>query len=155
MKISELLREQMVLADLRGTTKQQVLEEMVQQLVSQTPGVDATELLKVLLDREKLGSTGIGNGIAIPHGKLDGISDIALVFAKSRQGIPFDTLDNKPVHLLFLLVAPSNSAGAHLKALARLSRLLKDKHLRDVLMDATDAHSLYTAIITEDEKITG
>lgn len=154
MKINELLREHMILAELRGTTKQQVLEEMVQQLAAHTHGVDAAELLKVLLEREKLGSTGIGNGIAIPHGKLDGLSDIALVFAKSNQGIPFDALDNKPVHLIFLLVAPSNSAGAHLKALARLSRLLKDKHFRDVLMDASDAHSLYTAIITEDEKIT-
>ena len=154
MKISDLLRKDMVIDELHGTTKQQVLEEMVHCMARHTSGIDTEELLKVLLEREKLGSTGIGNGIAIPHGKLDGINEILLVFGRSKSGIPFDALDNKPVHLFFLLVAPSNSAGAHLKALARLSRLLKDKNFRDVLLDVPDAHSLYTAIIEEDEKIT-
>jgi PTS system nitrogen regulatory IIA component len=154
MKICELLNEQLILEGLRGSTKQQVLQEMVQCLAAHTQGIDAGELLKVLVEREKLGSTGIGNGIAIPHGKLDGIASIALVFGKSRAGIAFDALDNKPVHLIFLLVAPSNSAGVHLKALARLSRILKDKNFRQALLDAPDARSLYTIIVAEDEKIT-
>lgn len=154
MKISELLNEQLILEVLQGTTKQQILQEMVQCLAAHKNGIDAGELLKVLVEREKLGSTGIGNGIAIPHGKLDGIETIALVFGKSTTGIPFDALDNKPVHLVFLLVAPSNSAGIHLKALARLSRLLKDKNFRQELLDAKDSQSLYNIIVAEDEKIT-
>jgi len=154
MKISDLFHEDMVIAELRGTTKQQVLEEMVQRLAVRHPEIDTAELLKVLLEREKLGSTGIGNGIAIPHGKVEKINDILLAFGRSKQGIPFDALDGKPVYLIFLLVAPANSAGAHLKALARLSRLLKDKQFRETLLDIPDGQGLYTAIITEDEKIT-
>ncbi|MCX8044300.1 MAG: PTS sugar transporter subunit IIA [Desulfobacterota bacterium] len=153
MKISDLLHEDMVIGELHGTTKQQVLEEMVKCLSVRTPKIDTADLLKVLIDREKLGSTGIGNGIAIPHGKIDGLNEIYLVFGRSKHGIPFDALDNKPVHLIFLLVAPANSAGTHLKALARLSRLLKDKHFRDLLLEIPDEHGLYQAIITEDEKI--
>lgn len=153
MKISELLNEHLIIAELKGKHKKQVLEELVNHLVMQKTNIDAEELLKVLIEREKLGSTGIGNGIAIPHGKLDRLDKIALVFGKSREGIEFDALDGKPVNLIFLLVAPSNSAGVHLKALARLSRLLKDKNFRQELLDASDASDLYHIVVTEDEKI--
>ena len=105
MNISDLLNEQLILPNLAGTTKQQVLEEVVEHLATVQKGIHAGELLKALLEREKLGSTGIGNGIAIPHGKLDGLSDIVLVFARSKGGIPFDAIDGKPIHLIFLLVA--------------------------------------------------
>ena len=128
MQIIELLNEQLILPDLTGTTKQQVMEELVEHLATVQPGINAGELLKALLEREKLGSTGIGNGIAIPHGKLGGLSDIILVFARSTAGIPFEAIDGKPIHLIFLVVAPANSPGGHLKALARLSRLLKKRY---------------------------
>ena len=108
----------------------------------------------MLVEREKLGSTGIGNGIAIPHGKLDGLENICLVFGRSVAGIEFDSLDGKPVNLIFLLVAPANSAGVHLKALARLSRLLKEKSFRDSLLAADDAEKLYAIVVAEDQKIT-
>lgn len=154
MKISELLNENLIIADLKAGAKQQALEEMVACLTASRPGIDAKDLFNVLIEREKLGSTGIGNGIAIPHGKLDGLDNICLVFARSTAGIEFDSLDGKPVHLIFLLVAPSNSAGVHLKALARLSRLLKEKNFRDDLLGAAEAAAMYTIVVVEDEKIT-
>jgi PTS system nitrogen regulatory IIA component len=154
MKISELLNENLIIADLKAGAKQQALEEMVACLTANRHGIDAKDLFNVLIEREKLGSTGIGNGIAIPHGKLDGLDNICLVFARSTAGIEFDSLDGKPVHLIFLLVAPSNSAGVHLKALARLSRLLKEKNFRDDLLGAADAAAMYTIVVVEDEKIT-
>jgi len=154
MKISELLNEKLVIADLKAGAKQQALEEMVACLAANRPGIDAQDLYTVLVEREKLGSTGIGNGIAIPHGKLEGLDTICLVFARSTEGIEFDSLDGRPAHLIFLLVAPLNSAGVHLKALARLSRLLKEKSFRDDLLMAASAEALYGIIVSEDEKIT-
>lgn len=154
MKISELLNEKLIIADLKAAAKLQALEEMVACLAAHRQGINAKELYNVLIEREKLGSTGIGSGIAIPHGKLDGLDTICLVFGRSSSGIEFDSLDGKPVHLIFLLVAPSNSAGVHLKALARLSRLLKEKNFRDRLLAAPDAAGLFTIVIEEDEKIT-
>jgi PTS system nitrogen regulatory IIA component len=153
MKISELLNPKLILTDLRAGSKNQALEEMVACLAANRQGIDAKELYTVLIEREKLGSTGIGNGIAIPHGKLEGLDAICLVFARSRSGIQFDSLDGKPVHLIFLLVAPFNSAGVHLKALARLSRLLKEKGFRESLFAAADAEDLYGIVVEEDEKI--
>ena len=154
MKISELLNENLIIADLKAGAKQQALEEMVACLTANRHGIDAKDLFNVLIEREKLGSTGIGNGIAIPHGKLEGLDSICLVFARSTAGIEFDSLDGKPAHLIFMLVAPSNSAGVHLKALARLSRLLKEKNFRDDLLAAADSKALYGIIVSEDEKIT-
>lgn len=153
MKISELINEQCIIPALKGTTKKQVLEELAHHLARNKTQIDAEELLKVLIERERLGSTGIGNGIAIPHGKLKELNDIALVFGKSTEGIDFESIDGKPVNLIFLLVAPSNSAGVHLKALARLSRLLKDKGFRQSLCEAPDAQRLYAVIVAGDDKI--
>jgi PTS system nitrogen regulatory IIA component len=153
MNISDLLNEQLILPNLAGATKQQVLEEIVEHLATVQNGINAGELLKALLEREKLGSTGIGNGIAIPHGKLDGLSDIVLVFARSAGGVPFEAIDGKPIHLIFLLVAPANSTGGHLKALARLSRLLKNDGFRRTLLTAATARDLLRAIADEDNRI--
>lgn len=152
MQIIELLNEQLILPDLAGTTKQQVMEELVEHLATVQPGINAGELLKALLEREKLGSTGIGNGIAIPHGKLAGLSDIILVFARSTAGVPFEAIDGKPIHLIFLLVAPANSTGGHLKALARLSRLLKNASFRKTLLTAATAQDILGAIADEDNQ---
>jgi PTS system nitrogen regulatory IIA component len=153
MNISDLLNEQLILPNLAGATKQQVLEEIVEHLATVQNGINAGELLKALLEREKLGSTGIGNGIAIPHGKLDGLSDIVLVFARSASGVPFEAIDGKPIHLIFLLVAPANSTGGHLKALARLSRLLKNDGFRRTLLTAATAQDILRAIADEDNRI--
>ncbi len=154
MKISELLKQKLIIADLKASSKNLALEEMVACLSSHRQGIDPKDLYTVLIEREKLGSTGIGNGIAIPHGKLEGLDSICLVFARSTGGIEFESLDGKPVHLIFLLVAPFNSAGVHLKALARLSRLLKEKSFRDNLSAAPDADELFKIVVAEDEKIT-
>ncbi len=153
MKISELIDEHLIITELAGKSKQQILEELSDHLALHKQGIDSDKLLRVLIEREKLGSTGIGNGIAIPHGKLEGLDNIALVFGKSSGGIDFESIDGKPVHLVFLLVAPSNSAGVHLKALARISRLLKDKNFREKLLHASDARNLYQIVVTEDDKI--
>jgi len=154
MNISDLLNEQLIMPNLTGTTKQHVMEEVVEHLATVQNGINAGELLKALLEREKLGSTGIGNGIAIPHGKLAGLSDIILVFARSTGGVPFEAIDGKPIHLIFLLVAPANSTGGHLKALARLSRLLKNDSFRRTLLTASTAQDILRAIAEEDRRIT-
>jgi len=153
MRISDLINECLIIAELNGKSKKQVLEELVKHLAEQKDSIDADELLRVLIEREKLGSTGIGNGIAIPHGKLNGLDNIVLVFGKSTQGVDFDSIDGMQVNLVFLLIAPSNSAGVHLKALARLSRLLKDNSFRQALLDAPDAKCIYSTIVSEDNKI--
>jgi len=151
MKIIELLNEHLILPSLTGQTKQHVMEELVEHLATVQQGINAGELLKTLLEREKLGSTGIGNGIAIPHGKLSGLSNIILVFARSTAGVPFEAIDGKPIHLIFLLIAPANSTGGHLKALARLSRLLKNDSFRRTLLTAATAQDILNAIADEDD----
>ena len=151
MKISDILSKELVIPDLREIDKQSVLGELVRHLSQKMAGIDAGELLGVLLEREQLGSTGIGDGIAIPHGKLKDLKQLIAVFGKSTDGVAFDAMDGKPVHLFFLLVAPENSAGVHLKALARLSRLLKRNGFRQKLMSVADALQLYQAIVEEDE----
>ncbi len=152
MNISTLLNERFILPELKGTTKQHVLEEVVEHMAASQAGINAGELLRALLEREKLGSTGIGNGIAIPHGKLAGLNDIILVFARSTAGVPFEAIDGKPIHLIFLLVAPASSTGGHLKALARLSRLLKNDDFRHRLLTAPTAADIQNAIAEEDSR---
>lgn len=153
MNISTLLNERLILPNLKATTKQHAMEEVVEHMAANQSGINAGELLKALLEREKLGSTGIGNGIAIPHGKLAGLNDITLVFARSIGGVPFEAIDGKPIHLIFLLVAPAHSTGGHLKALARLSRLLKNDEFRQALLSAPTAADIMKAITEEDSRI--
>ena len=152
MKITDILDEASIIQDLRSTSKKGVLEELSDVLVEGGKLPDRDKVVEVLLDREKLGSTGIGDGIAIPHGKMKGIKDLVISFGRSTKGINFESIDNKPTHLFFLLVAPENSAGIHLKALARISRLLKDPSFRRRLMEAKDRRDLFTIIAEEDEK---
>jgi PTS system nitrogen regulatory IIA component len=152
MRITDILNEASVFQDLRSSTKKGVLEELSTVLVQEGKLPDRDKAVEVLLEREKLGSTGIGDGIAIPHGKMKGIKELVASFGRSIQGIDFESIDNKPTHLFFLLVAPENSAGVHLKALARISRLLKDSRFRNRLMEAEDSRSLFQIIVEEDEK---
>ncbi len=153
MKFSELINKNYIIPEFKGNTKKQVLEELVEALALNKVEIDKVLLLNALLEREKLGSTGIGDGVAIPHGKLNGLDNIILLFGKSGQGVDFDAIDRKPVCMVFLLVAPADSAGLHLKALARLSRMLREKEFKNSLLTASDAETLIGIIIDKDENL--
>jgi nitrogen PTS system EIIA component len=152
MKITDILSPDMVIADLKGTTKPEVLNELAKSLTSKYKEISLAELTAVLAERERLGSTAIGDGIAIPHGKLRGVTKIIGAFGRHVQGVDFDSLDGGPSQLFFVLVAPEDSASLHLKALARVSRLLKESSFRERLLAAKDADELYRLIKEEDSK---
>lgn len=152
MKIVDILPENLVIPALSGQTKEEVLRELAEYMAGQYADIDARRLLEVLWERERLGSTAIGDGIAIPHGKLPGLHAVRGAFGRHPRGVDFQSLDGKPTKLFFLLVAPEDSVGLHLKALARVSRLLKDQAFRDQLLAAPDHAALYRCIREEDEK---
>lgn len=152
MKISELLNPEAVVADIQSRDKGKVLAELTDALVASDASLQRDEVIQVLLEREKLGSTGIGDGVAIPHGKLKGIPELMLAFGRSRNGVDFDSMDGKPAHLFFLLIAPEESVGVHLKTLARISKLLKDSAVRQRLLDAADGKDLYQIILDEEDQ---
>jgi PTS system nitrogen regulatory IIA component len=153
MRILDFLGFDSIIASLEARSKEEVLVELVEPIVRKNPGVDGQRLLKILLDRESLGSTGIGSGIAIPHGTFDGLNRLAASFGKSVEGIDFSSMDNKPAHLFFLLVAPKNSAGEHLKALARISRLFKDPILKRELQQAESAAEIFRILEESDLRL--
>jgi nitrogen PTS system EIIA component len=152
MKITDILNPEMVLPELKGNTKSDVLHELAGYLASKHREIDPAALSAVLAERERLGSTAIGDGIAIPHGKLAGVNDIIGVFGRHVRGVDFDSLDGGPTHLFFLLVAPEDSASLHLKALARVSRLMKDPAFRERLSSAPDAAEIFRLIKEEDAR---
>ena len=156
MTIMSFLDERAVTTDLKvhNQSKEDIIRELVQLLVAAgaIKDKDVSRLVQILLKRESLGSTGIGQGVAIPHGKCDFVKDLVAAFGVCPAGVSFDSLDGEPVYLFFLLVAPEDSAGPHLKALARISRLLKDKHFRDSLRNAKDEKTLARIIREEDER---
>lgn len=151
MKIADILNRDLIIPELTSKNKKEVLEELVAAIVKQNKRINKEELIKVLLEREKLGSTGIGDGVAIPHGKLKNIDALLASFGKSVDGVDFDSMDGKPTHIFFLLVAPENSAGIHLKALARISRLLKDNSFKQNLMNARLKEDIFKTIIERDD----
>jgi len=152
MKIKQILSRDSIIATLKASTKEEALKELAGLLISRCPEATPEQLAAVLLERERLGSTGIGNGVAIPHGKVSNLPQIVTGFGRSLRGISFDSQDGKPAHLFFVLLAPENAASLHLKALARLSRLLKDVHFRNKLLEAANEDEIYNDIISEDEK---
>jgi nitrogen PTS system EIIA component len=152
MKVVDFLAPDAIIPSLSGTTKGEVLAELSVFLAQHQPGVDAQQLRRALEEREQLATTAIGDGIAIPHGKLDAVDRLVGTLGRSVLGLDCDSIDGKPTHLLFMLVAPVNSAGVHLKALARLSKLFKDASFRQKLLDAPDGASMYHAIEEEDAK---
>jgi PTS system nitrogen regulatory IIA component len=151
MKILDLLSMDSIVPELKGRTKKQVLEELIDAVKQNKPSINRDQLMKVLLERERLGSTGIGDGIAIPHGKLRDIDDLVLSFGRSTEGIDFESMDGKPVHLFFLLVAPETCAGIHLRALAKIARLLKNGTVRKRLAKVDSREDIFSIIQQEDE----
>lgn len=151
MKILDILAKESIIPELSGKTKKQVLEELIDALLINRPHLDRDRLMTVLLERERLGSTGIGDGIAIPHGKMKDLDQLALSFGRSSQGVDFESMDGKPVHLFFLLVAPENCAGIHLRALAKIARLLKNGAVRKRLGNVQGREEVYAVIQMEDE----
>lgn len=152
MKISDLLHPAAVAGELRSKGKNDVLAELTDALRQVENALDRGEVLKVLQERERLGSTGIGEGVAIPHGKLRSIDRLLVSFGRSREGVDFDSMDGKPAHLFFLLLAPEESVGVHLKMLARISKLLKSPGVRQRLQQAPK-EDLYRIIAEEEEKL--
>jgi PTS system nitrogen regulatory IIA component len=153
MKITEILPDSLVVPELHGQTKEAVVKELAERLASQHPEIDVSRLVDVLWERERLGSTAIGDGIAIPHGKLPGLRDVLAAFGRHLRGVDFQSLDGRPTQLFFLLVAPEDSVGQHLKALARVSRLLKDREFRARLLAAENQAELCRIIREEDERL--
>lgn len=139
MRLDEYLATQAVSADLSAGTKDDVLAELVGLLVGAHPDIDAGRALAVLRERERLGTTGIGDGVAIPHGKLGGLDRLVVAVGRSRRGVDFDALDQRPCHVFFLLLAPEGAAGQHLRLLAHISRMLKSEDFRNALLNAPDA----------------
>jgi nitrogen PTS system EIIA component len=152
MKIAEFLDPRAVSSELLSSSKPEVLRELCETLVRAHPQLKSERLVEVLKEREKLGSTGIGEGVAIPHGKLAGLTRLTASFAISRAGVSFDAIDGKPTHLFFVLLAPENSAGLHLKALARISRLFKNAQFREAILQSTTSEQIYELIAQEDAK---
>jgi PTS system nitrogen regulatory IIA component len=153
MKIIEMLRPEYIIEALKSDKKRDVLLELSAPFLNNFPKLDAEVTISVLMEREKLGSTGIGDGIAIPHGKLAGLDSLIICFGRSAAGIDFNAMDGNPVHLFFLLLAPENSAGQHLKALAKISRMLKDSRFRAKLMEAKSRDEIIGMISQQDDSI--
>jgi len=152
MKIMDYLEEDWVISDLKGTDKPSILRELSNVLVKPCQVASVEELLQVLLEREKLGSTGIGEGIAIPHGRLKKLKRFFISFGRSIKGVDFDSIDRNPSRLFFLVMAPENSAVDNLKLLSRIVTLLKDTSFKKRLVEASSQEELFRIISEEDEK---
>ena len=152
MKITDFLSVDTVIPALVNHDKSSVLGELADGLAAKHPNLDQKQVLAVLQDRERISSTAIGDGVAIPHGKLPGLDMIYGMFARSPAGVDFNSLDGGPTHLFFVLIAPESAAADHLKALARISRLLKDESFRQHLMVARTQQELFQLISAADDK---
>jgi len=152
MKIIDFLKEKAIIPDLKSTDKEGVIKELVSLLErnGEIPGKE--KIAKVILEREKLGSTGIGQGIAVPHAKTDDVKQIVIAFGLSQRGVNFESLEGEPVYILFLVLAPIGSIGIHLKVLAKVARLLKDKAFRNSIRSCKGAKEIFRVIKKEDEK---
>jgi PTS system nitrogen regulatory IIA component len=151
MKILDVLPKEVILPDLTSRDKKGIIEELVS-AVTRIANVNREDLVRVLMDRERLGSTGIGGGIGIPHGKLRDLESLILSFGLSRKGVDFESMDGRPTHIFFLLITPENSTGLHLKLLARISKLLKNDLFKAKLLNAADRDEIFDAIREEDEE---
>jgi PTS system nitrogen regulatory IIA component len=146
MQLSEYLNKDLIIPELKSNTKQEVLRELLVPLEAKFPTLNIKNAYKVLIEREQLGSTGIGDGVAIPHGKIQELPNIILVVGRSFQGVDFDALDKKPCYIFFLVLAPENVAGLHLRILAHISRLLKDMEFRKAFMEAEGVDGIWSLL---------
>ncbi len=152
MKIVDILKPDCVIFEIKGETKNSILTSLAKP-IAKAHSLDLDDMVTTLFSREKLGSTGIGDGVAIPHGKASGIKSITASIGKSTKGLNFDALDGKPCHIFFLLIAPADSTSGHLKALARISMMLKKPEFRQKLMQASSEMELYELIAEQDSAI--
>jgi PTS system nitrogen regulatory IIA component len=152
MKIVDLIKRDMVVPALKANDKRGILEELASFMAEHHQRIDRASLSRVLIEREQLASTAIGEGVAIPHGKLGAVGEIVACLGRAPRGVDFDSMDGQPTFLFFVLVAPESSTGAHLKALARISRVFKDPEFRRRLMAASDVESMYSVVADEDAK---
>ncbi|KUG23194.1 pts system, fructose-specific iia / iib / iic component [hydrocarbon metagenome] len=150
MPLEQFLKTEYVKSSLLAKTKVAALNELVDTVIHGGLKLDSSSIVEILVQRENLGSTGIGDGVAIPHGKTSAIDDLVVAFGRSMEGIDYDSADGKPVYLFFLLLAPENSAGQHLKVLARISKMLKKENFREMLLKAKSSNDLYKIIINQD-----
>jgi PTS system nitrogen regulatory IIA component len=153
MKIVDYLKEDCIITNLKSRDKEGVLRELIKLLEKNGYVKDGDKILETVLEREKLGSTGIGQGIAIPHAKTEQINDIVCALGISQNGIDFDSLDGEPVYIVFLVLAPTKSIGQHLKTLAKIARLLKDKVFRNALRNAKSPSEALKIIKEDEEKL--
>lgn len=153
MRIAETLKKECILSDLEAANKVDCLMEFAACAGAHLAGLAKDEIAHLLLEREKLGSTGIQDGVAIPHAKIKALDHLVLLFGRSKKGIDFQSFDNKPTHLFFVLLAPEETGREHLKMLARLSRMLKEPSLREKLLQAKNADQIYQVLCEEDKKL--
>lgn len=147
MSLSEIITADAIIPKLKAASKKQALQEM-SEIASKLTGIPDRQIFEVLLERERLGTTGVGQGIAIPHGKLAMLNRLYGVFARLEQPVDFDSIDERPVDLIFLLLAPESAGADHLKALAKVSRLLRDRKVCEKLRGTDSAEAIY-ALLTE------
>jgi len=146
MKLGDYLEKDLILPNLTSDSKSGVLMELMASVAKANPEMDTDQAVRVLLDREKLGTTGIGDSIAIPHGKLENLEKVIVVVGRSSEGVEYEALDQKPCSIFFLVLAPEQVAGMHLRILAQISRVLKDEAFRKRFMDAADRDELWSLL---------
>ncbi|MCJ7687453.1 MAG: PTS sugar transporter subunit IIA [Desulfobacteraceae bacterium] len=150
MKLSDIIEIDNIVPELKAKDKKGVLGELAEVISAHDPSIDKGLIVKVLVEREHLGSTGIGDGVAIPHGKLSCVRHPIISFGRSKEGLDFDSMDGQPAYLFFLLLAPENSSSVHLQVLTKIARILKNSSFRKELMRAQTKEELYQTIIQSD-----
>ena len=148
--LAEIIKEDLIFSEICSTSKEEALRTMVNRVARECEEVGGETLFSTIMERERLSSTGIGSGIAIPHARVSGLKGHVGVFGRSREGIPFDAIDAKPVHLIFLILGPAGANEVHLKILARISKFLHDSTFRDKLMSVEGATGIYQTISEKD-----
>lgn len=151
MKLNDLLTKDLIISDLKGKTKEEVINEMIDLFKEDPRIIDLDKVREAVLDREKIMSTGVGKGFAIPHGKTNSIKEIIAAFAKSEEPIEYESLDNQPVHLVFLLVGKDNLVSTHIKLLSRISRMMSKDNFRESLIKASSNEEILNIFKTEEE----
>lgn len=152
MSLEQILKKEYLNENLQAKNKNEALDELADIVIKGPLKLSKPQIYDALLQREKLGSTGIGDGVAIPHGKISNLEQVIVAFGRSKNGVVFDSIDGKPVHIFFLLLAPENSTSQHLKTLAKICRMLKVDNFRKRLMAAESNDDLYEIIIEEDKE---